>query len=285
MIEKTRASGATFVVDAGDLTWKSGTVSTSRLAQQRVKASLQFTAYSMSGIDAMVPGDADLALGVDWLAEQTATHALPYVAANLICDGLTFPASRVVERDGIRVGFVGVVGQAQAGPCQAASTVPAVARAVQEMGPVDVTVLLSHQASAEDAAISKSIPDINVIVNGQSRQQHRTPETLSDNAVQLASGTRGKKLGVAEMVLVPGAVGWFLEGAIAERETQLKNIRSRRDRTQERVDAAKSDKEKSRAEQRVRRLDKQIADLESELQTSKAAATHPQHRISNTLVG
>jgi hypothetical protein len=148
-----------------------------------------------------------------------------------------------------------------------------------------LTVLLSHQAAAEDVAISNAIPDIDVIVNGQSRQQHQTPETVSDTAVQLASGTRGKKMGVADLVLVPDAVGWFMEGAIVEQETQLKNIRSRRDRTLERVDAAKSEKEKYRAEQRVRRLDKQVADLESKLEASRVRSAHPQHRVSNTLVG
>ncbi len=285
VIEKTRSKGPTFVVDAGDLTWKSGSIATSRLAQQRAKADLQFEAYAMVGVDAMVPGDADLALGLEWLAGQVSEHSLPYVVANLTCDGLNFAPSRVVERDGFKMGFVGVVGPGQAGPCQAASTVPAIARAVEEMGPVDLTVLLSHQAAAEDASISTAIPGIDVIVNGQSRQQHRLPQKLSENAVQLANGTRGKKLGVAEIVLVSDAKGWTLEGAGEEKETQLRNAQTRRDRTQKRVDVAKSEKEKSRAEQRVRRLDQQIADLKAQIAEASVGSSKLQHRMANTLVG
>jgi 2',3'-cyclic-nucleotide 2'-phosphodiesterase (5'-nucleotidase family) len=285
VIQNARTNGPTFVVDAGDLAWKTETIAANRLDQQRAKAALQFKAYALAGIDAMVPGDGDMALGLDWLAEQATQHSLPYVAANLVCEGLAMPSSRIVERDGVRIGFIGVVGPGQAGPCQATSTVPAVVRAVKEMGTVDLTVLLSHQAAAEDMSLSNAIPDIDVIVNGQSRQQHRLPEKLSASAVQLSNGTRGKKLGVAQLVLVSDAAGWLLDGAIAQQETQLRSIRSRRDRTQERVGVAKSDKEKTRAEQRVRRLDKQVADIEAQISAARVLTAEPQHRISNTLVG
>ena len=95
------------VVDAGDLMWKSKTLGTSRIAQQRVKGRLQMEALVHSGVDAMVLGDADLALGLDWLGQQARELDLPYVATNFTCEGITMPSHRLVEVGDLRVGVLG----------------------------------------------------------------------------------------------------------------------------------------------------------------------------------
>ena len=100
------------MVDGGDLGWKSHKVPKVRKEQQRLKAVLQNKSYALSGIDAMVPGEGDIALGWKWLKKQTERHELPMIAANLSCEGAAlFPPSRVVERGGVRLGFVGVLGE------------------------------------------------------------------------------------------------------------------------------------------------------------------------------
>ena len=77
VLENQRKSGTTFVVDAGDLMWKSKSLPKTRLAQQRQKALLQLDIYADGGMDAMVPGEADLALGLPWVAKQVQQRALP----------------------------------------------------------------------------------------------------------------------------------------------------------------------------------------------------------------
>ena len=285
VLENQRKSGTTFVVDAGDLMWKSKVLPSARLAQQRQKAVLQLDIYADGGMDAMVPGEADLALGLDWVAEQAQDRALPYVAANLSCAGWDIPPGRVVEKDGLKVAFVGVVGMSEAGPCTARSTIPAVQQAFKALGDADLHVLLSHQKSSADAAIVRAVPAIDVVVNGHGRKTFTSPAVLEGRAIQLAPGTRGKKVGVAAITLVEGATGFTVVGATEKLETRLGAARERRDLTVLRAEQARTPKSAGRANKVVLRLDKQIAQLEAEIAEAKAGAKAVTHRVQNRLRG
>ena len=105
------------MVDGGDFAWKTARLTADRLPQQRRKAELQLKAFTDLGIDGMVPGQADLALGVDWLKAAAAAVDAPLLAANLTCGGSApFPATRRVTRDGITLGIVGVMSKKDAAP-------------------------------------------------------------------------------------------------------------------------------------------------------------------------
>jgi 2',3'-cyclic-nucleotide 2'-phosphodiesterase (5'-nucleotidase family) len=285
VLENQRKSGTTFVVDAGDLMWKSKSLPKTRLAQQRQKALLQLDIYADGGIDAMVPGEADLALGLAWVAKQAQQRALPYVAANLTCAGWDIPPGRVVERDGFKVAFVGVVGMSEAGPCTARSTVPAVKQAFKELGEADLHVLLSHQESSADAAIVRAVPSIDVVVNGHGRKTLPTPAILEGHAIQLAAGTRGKKVGVAAITLMEGATGFTVVGATEKLETRLVAARDRRELTALRAEKSKTPRSTERVNKVLLRLDKQIAQLEGEIEEATAVTTAVTHKVQNRLRG
>lgn len=282
-MEEVKSKHTSFVVDAGDLTWKSTSLSEIRIEQQRTKAALQFDVYASGGIDAMVPGEADLALGVEWLSAAASKYELPYVAANLRCKGWTLPPGRVVERDGVRVAFIGVVGPKNSGTCGASSTVPAVSAAVKALGDADVHVLLSHQPTEDDGDLVRSVPEIDVVVNGHGRGQYSRPVALGQHAIQLAPGTRGKKLGVAEITLVPNGKGFEIVGAAAVLEQRADELRDRRMRAQDRVRSARNERARVRAEQRLSRLEKELSKAEAEIAASDGAEGRTQHVVSNHL--
>ena len=271
------------VVDAGDLMWKSKTLTTSRMAQQRVKGRLQLEALALGGVDAMVLGDADLALGLDWIGQQVRDLELPYVATNFSCAGVEMPAYRRVEVGELRVGVLGVMGREQAGVCTFKAVVPAVNQALTAMGPVDLVVVLSHQDAAAEESMAAAVPDIDVVINGHSKKTTPVPILLGESAVQLASGSRGKKLGVATLRLEEGATRFRVEGQIPDLERKLTRAQERISKTKGQLERAKTDRSASRIEGRLRRLERQAKDASARLAAAKEKVAGPTHRVHNTL--
>lgn len=248
-----------------------------------MKAALQLEAYAHSGIDAMGIGEADLALGVGWLSEQIQQHELPYIASNLKCDGLTLPTGRVVQRGGVKLGFIAAVGPDNGADCAVQSAVPALKKAISALGEVDLLVLLSHQGPKLDDGVASALPEIDLVVNGHGRKALKPPRVLPGGTVQLSTGTRGKKLGIAQISLVPGASGFVVTGQSTQLETKISEARSRIQRTEDRVATARDEKQRERTEKRLRRLQGELSSLEADLEASKSAETAPHHTIENRL--
>ena len=106
MLKELRESTPTVVVDGGDLFWKSRVIRDRDLAQRQLKAQTQAKLLAQQGMDAMVPGEGDLALGI---SEYVAlTQDMPVLAGNLVCGEQTWPLTRVVRAGGQKVGVIGV---------------------------------------------------------------------------------------------------------------------------------------------------------------------------------
>jgi len=106
---------------------------------------------------------------------------------------------------------------------------------------------------------------------------------LGEHAVHLAPGTRGKKLGVAEITLRAGAEGFEVEGAQADLLARTVELRERVLRAQERVSAARDERAKLRAEQRLSRLEKELSESEARLAPPEDAGPVVRHVIANRL--
>jgi hypothetical protein len=271
------------VVDAGDLMWRSKTLEQGRLAQQRVKGRLQLDAFVHSGIDAMVPGDADLALGLDWLGQQMRALDVPYVATNLSCEGLPMPTHRVVDVGGLRIGVLGVVGRELAGPCTFRAIVPAINQALNDAGEVDLVVVLSHQNGSADESMAAAVPAIDVVVNGHSKMHIAAPTPLGETAIQLAAGKRGKKLGIARIQISAGAKGFQIEGRTADLKRKLERAETRVTKTKDKLKLAKDTRSTSRLESRLRRLEGQAEEVRAALAGAGLETAGLKHAIENTL--
>jgi 2',3'-cyclic-nucleotide 2'-phosphodiesterase (5'-nucleotidase family) len=262
-----KSEGPLLVVDAGNLFHGRPAVAPSERPQQLEKAKLQAEAYALVGIDGMLPGVGDLAFGIATVRELATAHALPYVAANLECEGAApFPPARVVERGGRSVGIVGVVGNSAKDPaCRATEPIAAVRSAVAALD-VDVVLVLSGQTIEEDEALAAAVPAVSLVVNGQARQQFDAPQPLPNGGLLLAAGSRGKQLGVVSFTLTPGASAWR-DGKIRARLAEQKDGYARRraeleGRIRDAADAATRDRLQKQADFMARKIEEVSGQLE-----------------------
>lgn len=275
-------------MDGGDFGGKANRVSEQRLPQQRRKAQLQLQSFALVGMDGIVPGPADLALGPAWLAEQAAAAGVPLVAANLSCSGLAPEPARTVVVGGLKVGLVGVLDEEEAvhPDCEVGPPGPAAASALAALGEVDLVVALSRLNPSKEPQLIEDVPQIEVVVSGGSLVARSEPRLLSGGAVHLEAGSRGKKLGVATIALSPGAKGFGAAAQLEAAEEKLERSRKRAQTAQQQLDKAATEAQKARARRRVEYFEKKLPEDEAALAELRAevAAQGPTHRIDYALV-
>ncbi|MEC8425518.1 MAG: multiheme c-type cytochrome [Myxococcota bacterium] len=275
-------------MDAGDFAWKSAGLPSVRLPQQRRKAELQLAAFAKGGIDALAPGDGDLALGPTWLQDAARVAGVPLVLANVRCEGSApFAPAAVVERGGVKSVIAGVMAERSRMPegCVVGRPAPALQSVLDAVGPVDLVIVLSHQDPQDDAALASAIPAADIFVNAGSGASLSQPRALPGAAVQLAAGSRGKKLGVATITLRGDAEGFETEGARQALAARLDRMRARLATARAQVDAAGDGGKKKRAERRVAHFSDEVGRLEAELEVVLASGTQPRNAISTVLRG
>jgi 2',3'-cyclic-nucleotide 2'-phosphodiesterase (5'-nucleotidase family) len=150
LIERERASAPlSFLFDAGDIFTGSLT--------RRTGGTLPFELMITMGYDAMCIGNHEFEYGWEVFREAAQLAPFPVLAANVVYAGTDIPFLQpyaVLERDGFRVGVIGVIGLDAATaliPSHVAGLefrdpVAAVRSAVARLRPgVDLIVLLAHQ--------------------------------------------------------------------------------------------------------------------------------------------
>lgn len=284
VIEGLRKDGPVVVLDAGNLFWGRATLRDTERAQQLEKARLLAEGYALVGVDAMLPGAGDLALGIATVRELAAAYSLPYVAANLDCGGSNpFPASVSVDRGGQTLTVIGLVGNSAKEPGCRATEPMAAARAAIAAAPPGVIVVLSGQKVQEDEALAATFPTVSLIVNGQERKQLERPDALSNGGMLLAAGSRGKQVGVISYTLTPGATKWRDGQALQQFADQRESYRNRVAELKKRQSEAKDDPTRERIGKQVSFFEGKLVEVEGSL-TDAATAKEPAHRVTNRLV-
>ena len=257
-----------------------------RLAQQQRKGTLQLDVLTESGIHAMVPGEGDLALGVEWLQARAAAVAAPYTAANLVCGGeRPFAEHRSVEVVGLELQVVGLVSPTAQLPrgCQALPPGAALASVLDREGTGDLVVVLSRLTPDEDRDLAEAEPRIDLIVGGGSQTARSAPQGLAHDTARLEVGSRGKKLVVAQVHWVPGASGFRVASSVEDLEGQLRRMQKRRDSAVAHRDRTTDARSKERQERRIAHYDEEIPKLEAQLAQAQAVQTGPAHTLDLAL--
>ena len=293
MIEKTRAEGTTFVADGGDLFWKSGVLSAEDVPQQREKARLQASAYALAGIDAMLPAEGDFALGRDFVEALSTEFHLPYVASDLRCNGEhLFPPVRVVERDGVTIAFVGLVGgNVEVDGCTRDEAGAALKAALTGVI-ADAVVLLSGENEPDTLRDTQAAGHIDLILVNDRKQLHAA-EPVEGGALRLGAGSRGRYVGALSFTLVPGARGWRDDSAIGKLAEQRDRYQQRLAEFQAKLDApgptsptvieaADRQRDLGRARQQVDFYTKRLAALDAQL-AAATSATGTTNRAANKI--
>jgi hypothetical protein len=122
------------------------------------------------------------------------------------------PASRVVERGGVRLGFVGLGADAEALRSVDAAEAVRVAIAA-ETGAVDAWFVLSNAPPELASAVAERVPEVSAVLSVRGAQ-HDPPRFTSGGALVIESPDRGRYLTLVHGALAtaPGA-RWQIEDA------------------------------------------------------------------------
>lgn len=232
LLDRLRAQERLIHLDAGELLLKG--VSTDREEDREARAEALLQLSATVGVDAWSPGPTDLlALGVDGaLRAARRADVPPMVSASWArADGsLLFPAARVVERDGVKVGVIGVSTGSTAPELRELQTLPpdeAVARglAVLDDQDVDLIVVLGSVSDEVADRVAALSPRIGAVLSTKGRQLDPArqpgagPSTpWPETALVVEAADRGRYLSLlrlrlgstpeAPLRLLPGEQDW-----------------------------------------------------------------------------
>jgi 5'-nucleotidase/UDP-sugar diphosphatase len=227
LIDEVRAEEKlSFLLDAGD-------IFTGTLAKL-TRGELPFELMITMGYDAMCIGNHEFEYGWWVLRDAMQRAPFPVLAANLFYDGTDIPFTQqwtILERDGFRIGVVGIFGQDAAtalfpphleglevrDPVAAART--AVARLRDE---VDLVVLLTHEGKTApmqtddeadpavhrdidaDIALAGAVPGVDVLIGGHADAGQETPfiHPVTGTLICQTYG-QGTRLGYLKLLIDP----------------------------------------------------------------------------------
>ncbi len=214
MVQFSRESGVpVFYAETGDTHLKSPVMTPSEERQFRLKATLFRQVHEQLGLDVHGVGELDLGLGWPFLEEVYAGSSIALLCGNLrekATGRFPFPASKVIERGGLKVAFVGVIGEGITlrndlrEQLEILPPDPIVRKAVTEhRDQVDLIVLVSHLGQTEEVRIAREIPGIDVVLGGHSGDELIAP-VMSEGVPIVQAGRRGQKVGRLDLWYRPG---------------------------------------------------------------------------------
>ena len=235
-------SDGVVTVDAGDLFLppeeKSAGARRPATSEVERRARLLAAAYARLGVTAFSPGERDLALGAPLLRRVLADAKVPVVSANLVdARGRPlFPADRLVDVAGVKLGIFGVTAQSPPDPArwrawgvEARDPLEAARAEVASLRArgARVVVALVHVGGTPDTKkLLAATPGIDWAVLGHSGMNLEAPELVAaggGGARMLEAMSLGRNLGRLDLHVVAGdGAGPYVDrGARAQLRTIL----------------------------------------------------------------
>ncbi|MBN1336468.1 MAG: bifunctional metallophosphatase/5'-nucleotidase [Deltaproteobacteria bacterium] len=235
LVEQIRSASdhPVLLVDAGD--WRAGSLfqllDTTEAPELQVFQAMDYDATTI-GNHEWDWGPADLAAVIE--AGDAKGVDVPIVASNLVTDPSNpaddaiealidqgrIASTLVLEKEGIRVGLLGLIGANAASVAPAATPVTftglaeAAAAAVADLEDTDLIVALSHSgltddpATSEDVLLAEAVPELDVIVSGHTHTVVEEAILVGDTVV-VQAGAYAAWLG--QIDLIRDGDGWALE--------------------------------------------------------------------------
>jgi 2',3'-cyclic-nucleotide 2'-phosphodiesterase (5'-nucleotidase family) len=228
IIEKYRKKDSQLlVVEAGNFAAKTSKVSEGSIAQQRRKAQLQMEAFNLSKTDIIGVGEKDLALGVDWFFAQANAYQLPLVGSNLECGVPNLSKRKEVLVDGLQIHFYSLMNEKlKIDGCSVLSLSEALDNRFEAKDTINVLLSQLPKNQLNDV-ISKFQFDI--VIDAKMGKNIRIPESLDLDTILLATGSKGKFVGYAQMLVDDTGKGF-------RHEESKESISLDIQRTQRRID-------------------------------------------------
>ena len=161
------------------------------------------------GFDVAVLGNHEFDFGPDVLRERLAESETIWLASNVTLAGAGFPgtsATTVVERDGYRIGFLGLVTTetpviSSPGPDVAfASVAEAGARLAENLRAegADIVIALTHQGLGTDLELLRQAKGIDVVLGGH---DHLLIAHHDGRHAVMKAGSQGRHVGVLTLTI------------------------------------------------------------------------------------
>ncbi len=175
-------------------------------------------AYKYIGYDAILPGDQEFSGGVGALVRYR--NDIPFVSGNLkvFSNGKwdnPFPRTRIIGRDGIKIGIAGTISQDafKYHPAKLLKEIKIQDQADEISKDVaklkkdgaEFIILLSHSGYENDMELQKRLTGINVIAGGHSQTLVKEP-VKSGTTLLVQAGADGSRIGILELTLRDGTV-------------------------------------------------------------------------------
>ena len=160
----------------------------------------------------------DFAYGPDHLRKLADQLHYPVLAANCYDKASgkpTFPAFRVVERSGLRIGIIGIAAivdkmmppEHSGGLCFTfgEKELPGLIRQLRGEERVDLVVVLSHLGFPQDVKLASKVDSIDVLLSGHTHNRLYEPVRVNDTII-IQSGCHGSFVGRLDLDIDAGRV-------------------------------------------------------------------------------
>lgn len=188
------------VVDGGDVMEKGDMV------VYETQSRVMYEAMTRAGYHVAVPGNHDDAYGIPHLEECVKlAKGVEFVCINWFQPNgeLIFPASTIVDVDGVKVGVIGYSRERDEHSMPIEETAEAVAREAERLEPdVDLTVVVCHEGSRTCRKVSKAAPLVDVFVSGHTHERIRRPYVVEETgALIVQAGDYANFVGRLELAV------------------------------------------------------------------------------------
>ncbi len=205
----------TILVDAGDV------MTGNPISDIEYKGASGGALYEMMnriGYDVSCPGNHDFDIGQDNLVRLTKIASFPSLSANLVNTKGEFAVNNkpyaIIERGGVKVGFIGLMSQELYGlvnqsslvGIKVLSPVETARKYIAELRPkVDLLVAVTHQGVDDDSVLAQEAPGLDIIIGGHSHTRLRTPKIVNHVAI-VQTGSNCENLGELDVTVDNGKV-------------------------------------------------------------------------------
>jgi 5'-nucleotidase / UDP-sugar diphosphatase len=168
--------------------------------------------------DISCPGNHDLDISQENLIKLTKIASFPSLSANLVNAVGQFPVNNkpyaIIERVGIKVGFIGLMSQELYGlvnqnnlvGIKVLSPVETARKYVAQLRPkVDLLVALTHQGVDDDSVLAEEVPGLDIIIGAHSHTRLKSPKVVNHIPI-VQTGSNAENLGVTDVTIENGKV-------------------------------------------------------------------------------
>jgi len=210
-------------VDAGNSLVGDGAAKNPDAYEKKARALAEM--LGVNGLDALLPGPYEYALGTARLKAVAKDSKFPFVATN-VTEGKkeVFPASLIVNKGALKVAILGIVSPKGKFPkgVEVENPKAAVTRALAAVkGKADLVVLMSQLSIGENEALAVHFPEVAVLVSGDPGFSGEEPLWIKGKTLVVDTHVQGYLLGRLDLDLNFPFQGFYSRTIVEKNQKQL----------------------------------------------------------------